>query len=154
VGPSQGRPIDPTWLLGRASDGLVAAYPDSKLDAVAVGKPALLTPEEAAAIARCSVKTVRRAYASGVLTAYRRRGSRAVLLDSQDVMEWAQGEIVKPAARTIQTTKSVSSRQRTRKIVKHADQTGRAPKLGDQQRFDLSAGALRERRSAYPNPRS
>ena len=146
--------MEPTWLLGRASDGLTAPSPDSGLDAVAVAKPALLTPEEAAAIARCSVKTVRRAYASGVLTAYRRRGSRAVLLDNQDVMEWAQGEMVKPAARTIQTTKSASTRQRTRKIVTNADQTGRTPKLGDQQRFDLSAGALRERRSAYTTPRS
>jgi hypothetical protein len=33
--------------------------------------PALLTAEEAAAIARCSVKTVRRAYATGALVAYR-----------------------------------------------------------------------------------
>ena len=46
--------------------------------------PTLLTAEEAAAIARCSVKTVRRAYATGALVAYRRRGSRAVLLDGQE----------------------------------------------------------------------
>lgn len=35
---------------------------------MAAASPTLLTPEEAAAIARCSVKTVRRAYASGALT--------------------------------------------------------------------------------------
>jgi hypothetical protein len=58
--------------------------------------PTLLTAEEAAAIGRCSVKTVRRAYATGALVAYRRRGSRAVLLDRRDVLAWVQGETLKP----------------------------------------------------------
>jgi excisionase family DNA binding protein len=115
---------------------------------VAVAKPALLTPEEAAAIARCSVKTVRRAYATGVLTAYRRRGSRAVRLDKQDVVDWAQGEIVKPNRPTTQPVQSVPTRKQTRKAVKQLDQTGRTPRLGRQQRFDLSAAALRARRSS------
>ena len=47
-------------------------------------------------IARCSVKTVRRAYATGALIAYRRRGSRAVLLDNRDVLAWVHGEILQP----------------------------------------------------------
>ena len=63
---------------------------------MAAASPTLLTAEEAAAIARCSVKTVRRAYATGALTAYRRRGSRAVLLDSRDVLAWVQGQILQP----------------------------------------------------------
>jgi hypothetical protein len=61
----------------------------------------LLTPVEAARIARCSIKTVRRAYATGALIAYRRRGSRAVLLDNQDVLAWARGELLQPTARTM-----------------------------------------------------
>ena len=63
--------------------------------------PTLLTAEEAAAIARCSVKTVRRAYATGALVAYRRRGSRAVLLDRRDVLAWVQGETLKPVVPTM-----------------------------------------------------
>ena len=63
----------------------------------------LLTPQEAALIARCSLKTVRRAYALGALTAYRRRGSRAVLLDPADVLDWAAGEAVEPRGRTCST---------------------------------------------------
>ncbi len=55
---------------------------------MAAASPTLFTPEEAAAIARCSVKTARRAYATGALTDYLRRGSRAVLLDNQDVLAW------------------------------------------------------------------
>ena len=55
---------------------------------MAVHRPTYLTPEEAAAIARCSIRTVRRAYKSGALVAYRRRGSRAVLLDNDDVLAW------------------------------------------------------------------
>ena len=66
---------------------------------MAAASPNLLTAEEAAAIARCSVKTVRRAYATGALVAYRRRGSRAVLLDHQDVLAWVQGEILQPTCR-------------------------------------------------------
>lgn len=113
---------------------------------MAVASPKLLTPEEAAAIARCSVKTVRRAYANGALTAYRRRGSRAVLLDNQDVLEWVQGEMLQPAAPPAPALDSTRVPQ-TRRTARSADQPMRAPKLGSQQRFDLSADALRDRRS-------
>lgn len=67
---------------------------------MAAASPMLLTAEEAATIARCSIKTVRRAYTTGALTAYRRRGSRAVLLDNQDVLAWARGQVLRPAAQT------------------------------------------------------
>jgi excisionase family DNA binding protein len=110
--------------------------------------PTLLTPEEAARIARCSIKTVRRAYATGALTAYRRRGSRAVLLDNQDVLAWAQGEILQPTARRMPNLESKPVRPSARKSASRVDERGRTPKLGSQQRFDLSADALRERRSA------
>lgn len=114
---------------------------------MAAASPTLLTPEEAAAIARCSVKTVRRAYATGALTAYRRRGSRAVLLDNQDVLAWVQGEILQPTASTT-GIESTPSRPQTRKSARQADQPARARALGSQQRFDLSAEALRDRRGS------
>ena len=74
--------------------------------------PTLLTAEEAAAIGRCSVKTVRRAYATGALVAYRRRGSRAVLLDRRDVLAWVQGEILKPVVPTMAEIGRASCRER------------------------------------------
>ncbi len=105
--------------------------------------PQFLTPDEAAALARCSIKTVRRAYGSGALVAYRRRGSRAVVLDPQDVLEWARGELLQPKARPPDPAEHSASEQRRRKTIKPGD--SRSPKLGNQQRFDVSAKALRER---------
>jgi len=115
---------------------------------MAAASPKLLTPEEAAAIARCSIKTVRRAYATGVLTAYRRRGSRAVLLDNQDVLAWVQGQILQPTAATTPPVESMRGQPRTRKTVRQVDNAVRTPKLGSQLRFDLSADALRGRRGS------
>ncbi len=114
---------------------------------MAAASPTLLTSEEAAAIARCSVKTVRRAYATGALTAYRRRGSRAVLLDNQDVLAWVQGETLQPTAPTTRS-ESLPARPQTRKSGRQAAQSARARALGSQERFDLSADALRDRRGA------
>src|SRR5450755_4565509 len=120
---------------------------------MAGASPTLLTPEEAAAIARCSIKTVRRAYATGALTAYRRRGSRAVLLDNEDVLEWVQGQLLQPTAPIAQPMKSSSPRRETRRTARQVDQFGRTPKLGSQLRVDLSADALRKRRSTTDSPR-
>jgi excisionase family DNA binding protein len=111
-----------------------------------------MTPEEAAAIARCSVKTVRRAYATGALTAYRRRGSRAVLLDNQDVLEWVQGQLLQPTVPTTPPIESSPARPQTRKSARQVDQAARTPKLGSQLRFDLSADALRYRRRSESRP--
>ena len=110
--------------------------------------PTLLTPEEAAAIARCSIKTVRRAYATGALPAYRRRGSRAVLLDNQDVLAWAQGQILQPTAPNSRPDESAAGRPATRKGARGVDHEARAPTLGSQLRFDLSAEGLRDRRTS------
>jgi len=115
---------------------------------MATASPALLTPDEAALIARCSVKTVRRAYAMGALTAYRRRGSRAVLLNNQDVMAWALGQPLQPTARTTPPLGSTPVRPAARKSASQVEDTARAPKLGSQLRFDVSADALGERRSS------
>ncbi len=109
--------------------------------------PTLLTPEEAAAIARCSVKTVRRAYATGALRAYRRRVSRAVLLDNRDVLIWARGQILQPTARPL-ARESHLARSSAAKSIRRADAPGRTPKLGTQLRVDLSADALREHRGS------
>jgi excisionase family DNA binding protein len=109
-------------------------------------RPTLLTPEEAAVIARCSLKTVRRAYKSGLLTAYRRRGSRAVLLDNDDVVAWAQGETVNPT-RPNQPVESERSRVPARRAADQRAGAGRATKLGTPARVDLSVGALERRRT-------
>lgn len=114
---------------------------------MAASSPNLLTPEEAAAIARCSIKTVRRAYGTGALPAYRRRGSRAVLLDNQDVLAWAQGQILQPTAPKTSPIESAPGRPATRKPARRVDREVRTPKLGSQLRFDLSKDALRGRRS-------
>jgi excisionase family DNA binding protein len=119
---------------------------------MAAARPTFLTPEEAAAIARCSIKTVRRAYATGALPAYRRRGSRAVLLDNTDVLEWAQGQVLQPTVPNIRPIESVPGRPGTRKRARRVDQEARTPKLGSQLRFDLSAEGLRDRRTSKTDP--
>jgi excisionase family DNA binding protein len=104
--------------------------------------PELLTVEEAAVVARCSVKTVRRAYTSGVLTAYRRGGSRAVLLDPQDVRSWLQAAVVRPTLEHAGGGGSQSQRADSPRRV-----AARTVPTGGQLRFDLSADALRKRRN-------
>jgi excisionase family DNA binding protein len=120
---------------------------------MAAASPNLLTPEEAAVIARCSVKTVRRAYATGALIAYRRRGSRAVLLDNQDVLAWVQGQLLQPTAPTTPPVESSPARPQTRRTARQVDHSTRTPKLGSQLRFDLSADALRYRRGSKTGSR-
>lgn len=114
---------------------------------MAAASPNLLTPEEAATIARCSVKTVRRAYATGALTAYRRRGSRAVLLDDQDVLAWARGQLLQPTAPATSPLESMSAEPQARKPTTRVEQVARTSNPGSQLRFDLSKDALRGRRS-------
>jgi hypothetical protein len=114
---------------------------------MAAASPNLLTAEEAAVIARCSVKTVRRAYATGALTAYRRRGSRAVLLEDHDVLAWARGQIVQPTVPAPSLSESTSAEPRVRRSTRPGNDAMRTAKLGSQPRFDLSKDALRGRRS-------
>ena len=121
---------------------------------MAAASPNLLTPEEAAVIARCSVKTVRRAYATGALTAYRRRGSRAVLLDNQDVLEWVQGQLLQPTTPTTPADRiHAHATREPERPPRRVDQPARTPKLGSQLRFDLSADALRDRRRSKTESR-
>jgi excisionase family DNA binding protein len=109
--------------------------------------PTLLTPEEAAEIGRCSVKTVRRAYARGDLAAHRRRGSRAILLDKADVIAWANGELLQPTLPNLHDMQVVASTPRGR----HLDARQRRPQTPastqDPGRVNLSAAALRDRRA-------
>ena len=99
-------------------------------------------------IARCSIKTVRRAYATGALTAYRRRGSRAVLLDSKDVLAWVLGQIVQPIAQATPSPESGPPRSPSRNRARRADESARTRKLGSHRRLNLSADALRDRRNS------
>lgn len=110
--------------------------------------PTLLTADEAAKLARCSVTTVRRAYTKGALIAYRRRGSRAVVFDDRDVVAWAQGEPVTPpapnaAARRGSTRGNRPSTARGRGVAR-ASTSAQAP----QPRVDISAAALGARRAS------
>ena len=52
----------------------------------------LLTPAEAARLARCSLRTLRRAYASGRLAAYRSPGGRSVRLLRHEVVAFFLAE--------------------------------------------------------------
>ena len=108
--------------------------------------PTMLTAEEAAEIARCSITTVRRAYATGALTAYRRRGSRAILLDNDDVLAWARGEIIEPTSSLPSEGEHLGAKARTTGARPRDPMS--APRPAGQARFDLSVAALRERRIA------
>ena len=121
---------------------------------MAAASPKLLTVEEAAAIGRCSVKTVRRAYATGALIAYRRRGSRVVLLDNKDVLAWVHGQLLVPRAAATPPAEPSPEQPRTRKSPTQHDEAARAPQLGSQVRFDLSADALHDRRYSKMGSRS
>lgn len=116
--------------------------------------PTLLTAEEAAAIARCSVKTVRRAYATGALVAYRRRGSRAVLLDRRDVLAWVHGETLKPVVPTMAEIDPMRAGAPAQRLDRQQRHAVAAARLGGPPRFDLSAAALRERRASNVEPAS
>jgi excisionase family DNA binding protein len=123
-----------------------------RVSPISADSPALLTVEEAARIGRCSIKTVRRAYATGALTAYRRRGSRAVLLDSDDVVAWAQGELLQPAGATTPASEFKAGRRFAAKPARRGEEPTRAAKLASQLRFDVSSEALRARRKAQTEP--
>ena len=71
-----------------------------------------------------------------------------MLLDNQDVLAWARGELLQPTARTMPNLESKPVRTSARNGASRVDERARAPRLGSQQRLDLSADALRERRSA------
>lgn len=116
--------------------------------------PTLLTAEEAAAIARCSVKTVRRANAIGALVAYRRGGSRAVLLDRRDVLAWVHGETLKPVVPTMAEIDPMRAGAPAQRLGRQQRHAATAASPGGQARFDLSAEALRERRAAKVEPAS
>jgi len=116
--------------------------------------PTLLTAEEAAAIARCSVKTVRRAYTTGALVAYRRRGSRAVLLDRRDVLAWVHSETLKPVVPTMAEVDAARAGVPAQRLDRQQSHVVTAARLGGDARFDLSAAALRERRAAKVEPTS
>jgi excisionase family DNA binding protein len=116
--------------------------------------PTLLTAEEAATIGRCSVKTVRRAYATGALVAYRRRGSRAVLLDRRDVLAWVHGETLKPVVPTMAEIDPMRAGGPAQRLDRQQRRAVTAARLGGPPRFDLSAAALRERRASNVEPAS
>lgn len=59
----------------------------------------LLAPRDAAQIATRSVRTIRRAYSSGRLTAFRDRGGRGVRIRYGDLRDWMMGEEISSAGR-------------------------------------------------------
>jgi excisionase family DNA binding protein len=93
----------------------------------------LLTPTEAARLARCSVRTLRRAYWSGRLPAYRSLGGRNVRLLREEVIAFFLAE---PASELS------SPRPRTRPS---GGKRSSGASRGDQD--PLSIEAIRSRRS-------
>jgi len=57
----------------------------------------LLAPSDAARIATRSVRTIRRAYTSGRLTAFRDRSGRGVRIRYADLRNWMLGEEISPS---------------------------------------------------------
>jgi excisionase family DNA binding protein len=93
----------------------------------------LLTPAEAALLARCSLRTLRRAYTSGNLAAYRSPGGRSVRLLREEVVAFFLAETVGP-----RPARSRPRRRRTTRL------TARLPGVnGD----PLSIEAIRARRA-------
>lgn len=73
--------------------------------------PGMLTVEEAAGLARCNPKTIRRAFHSGKLTAFRPGGGRTrVLLREEDVRAWLQGQTAAPPPSEPRRSRSRSRR--------------------------------------------
>ncbi len=58
----------------------------------------LLTPARAAAIAERSVRTIRRAYSSGRLVAFRDGGGRGVRISYGDLCRWMMSEEISSSA--------------------------------------------------------
>ncbi len=130
------------WLMGGAPGGGAG---------MAALSSQILTVEEAAAVARCSIKTVRRAYTNEALTAYRRGGSRAVVVERQDALAWVHAEMLQgqtPMPRSSAARSPAPGRGRPRPAEASMGAGTRAQRLGDQVRFDLSAAGLRARRRA------
>lgn len=101
----------------------------------------LITPTEAALLARCSSKTVRRAYLSGALPAHRAAGGRKVLLDESDVIAFFRA--VSAARPTADIAEARASDART---VVPALAGGRRPPLNARAAVDTSTAGLRARR--------
>ena len=69
-----------------------------------------------------------------------------MLLDNQDVLAWAHGQLLQPTAPSTPINPCPADPQ-ARKPTRRVDRVARTPKLGSQLRFDLSKDALRGRRS-------
>ncbi len=93
----------------------------------------LLTPAEAALLARCSLRTLRRAYTSGSLAAYRSPGGRSVRLLREEVVAFFLAETVGP--------RPARSRPRRRRATRQVAQLSRVN--GD----PLSVDAIRAQRA-------
>jgi excisionase family DNA binding protein len=93
----------------------------------------LLTPVEAARLVRCSLRTLRRAYTSGELAAYRSPGGRSVRLLREEVVAFFLAETV--------DGRPLRTRPRKRRAAR---QTAHTPAVnGD----PLSIEAIRARRA-------
>lgn len=115
---------------------------------VTSSSPTLLTADEAAKLARCSVTTVRRAYTKGALVAYRRRGSRAVVFDDRDVVAWAQGEPLAPPASNAPAKAERVRGARLPKARGKAMGAAAPQSQPPQPRVDISVAALGARRAS------
>lgn len=92
--------------------------------------------EAAAAEAGVSVDTIRRAYRSGALRAFRPGGGRRIVIRHEDLQEWAFGEehivaAVPPPAQlcSIDTDNAASARASKRRRSREASEPGSVERL-------------------------
>jgi hypothetical protein len=69
----------------------------------------LLVPSDAARIAMRSVRTIRRAYSSGRLIAFRDRSGRGVRIRYGDLRDWMLGEEIAPAGGEVDEVRGMAS---------------------------------------------
>jgi hypothetical protein len=67
----------------------------------------LLAPSDAAKVAARSVRTIRRAYTTGRLTAFRDRSGRGVRIRYIDLRNWMLGEEISPIGDDVEVARSV-----------------------------------------------
>jgi excisionase family DNA binding protein len=75
----------------------------------------LLTPARAAAIAERSVRTIRRAYTSGRLPAYRDGGGRCVRIAYRDLRAWLTAEEIARPGRSVSERRALLALVRERR---------------------------------------
>jgi excisionase family DNA binding protein len=112
----------------------------------------LLTPARAAAIAERSVRTIRRAYSSGRLVAFRDGGGRGVRISYADLRRWLLCEEIAPTETP--SHPDLPSTAPTRGNVGQADHLALIHAAREHHRRTAGSAATRSRAAAHSSSRS